>query len=89
VKGGVRGSVAQLGCGTRTPQLADLAAPGWRTHPAVEEACRGLLLRDPPEHGRLRRIMQAAFSRTRLAALTGRIDQAVVGVLDHLESRLR
>ena len=67
----------------------DATQPGWRTHPAVEEACRFLLLRDPPEHGRLRRIMQAGFSRTRLAALTGRIDQAVAGVLDHLESRLR
>ncbi len=55
--------------------------------PLYEHHTTSLVFRDPPDHTRIRKLFQAAFTRKALAALEPRIDQLVDTYLDELEDR--
>ena len=54
-----------------------------------EHHTTSLVFRDPPDHTRIRKLFQAAFTRKALSALEPRIGQLVDGYLDELEDRGR
>ena len=52
-----------------------------------EHHTTSLVFNDPPDHTRIRKLFQAAFTRKALAALTPRIHTLVDGYLDRLEEQ--
>lgn len=63
----------------------DLAELGWVETPLD----RNLLNVDPPDHTRLRRLVQQAFTPKFVAGLRSRIEQVAEGLLDEIEDRAR
>lgn len=61
--------------------------PKFGDSPLYEHHTTSLVFRDPPDHTRIRKLFQAAFTRKALAALEPRIHQLVDGYLDDLDSR--
>ncbi|HYZ99721.1 MAG TPA: cytochrome P450 [Acidimicrobiales bacterium] len=70
---------------TFTPTLARTAFAGPRSRHAGREfgrlASRALLLRDPPDHARLRRLVSRAFTPRAVEALTPRIEELTAQLL--------
>jgi cytochrome P450 len=62
---------------------AGFAPPGSRP-PDTEPM---MLFRDPPDHERLRRLVQKAFTARRIARLEPRIEEITSGLLDAIETR--
>jgi cytochrome P450 len=61
--------------------------PKFGDSPLYEHHTTSLVFRDPPDHTRIRKLFQAAFTRKALAALEPRIHALVDGYLDELEER--
>jgi len=61
--------------------------PKFGDSPLYEHHTTSLVFRDPPDHTRIRKLFQAAFTRKALAALEPRIHELVDGYLDDLEDR--
>jgi len=61
--------------------------PKFGDSPLYEHHTTSLVFRDPPDHTRIRKLFQAAFTRKALAALEPRIHQLVDGYLDDLAAR--
>jgi len=61
--------------------------PKFGQSPLYEHHTTSLVFRDPPDHTRIRKLFQAAFTRKALAALEPRIHQLVDQYLDELEER--
>lgn len=57
-----------------------------KVRPLVDHYSRGLINSDPPDHTRMRRLVQAGFSPRMLEPLRPRIQQIVDGLLDRIES---
>ncbi|MBM9509847.1 cytochrome P450 [Actinacidiphila acididurans] len=76
---------------TRNPALLaqseswmDKASPGWRQHPAVVQNIETILFKDPPEHSRLRRLVNRSFTPRRVALMREDIGRLVDRALDRL-----
>ena len=61
--------------------------PKFGDSPLFEHHTTSLVFRDPPDHTRIRKLFQAAFTPRALAALEPRIDALVDGYLDKAEDR--
>ena len=61
--------------------------PKFADSPLYEHHTTSLVFRDPPDHTRIRKLFQAAFTRKALAALEPRIHDLVDGYLDELADR--
>lgn len=49
---------------------------------------RSMLIQDPPDHTRVRKLANKAFTRSRIEALRGHIEDLVRGLLDDVETKL-
>jgi len=54
--------------------LAFLGFPNWAEHPALRMLFTSMLVANPPEHTRLRRLVSSAFTARRVAALRPAIE---------------
>ena len=68
----------------QSPDWMDKASPGWRDHPAVVQNIESVLFRDPPDHTRLRRLVNRSFTPRRVA----RMREDVVRLVDRSLDRL-
>ena len=58
-----------------------------RAHRSIQFFDESVLLMDPPEHGRVRRVLSAAFTPTRIAALECKVQQVTDQLLDMMAER--
>lgn len=58
-----------------------------RAHRSIQLFDESVLLQDPPEHSRVRKLLGAAFTRTRIAAMEGKVQQVTDQLLDDLAER--
>ncbi|MEQ8700427.1 MAG: cytochrome P450, partial [Bauldia litoralis] len=61
--------------------------PKFGDSPLFEHHTTSLVFRDAPDHARIRKLFQHAFTRKALAALEDRIEHLVEGYLDRLEDQ--
>jgi len=64
--------------------LAFLGFPDWTEHPALRMFYTSLLILNPPDHTRLRRLVSGAFTARRVQALRPAIERMVEELLDGL-----
>jgi cytochrome P450 len=70
-------------------RLAAFPAIGdWATHPALRLLFTSMLLRNPPDHTRLRRFVSGAFRSRQVQALRPSIVRTVDGLLDGMSGEL-
>jgi cytochrome P450 len=62
--------------------LAFAGFPEWSEHPALYQLFTSLLVRNPPDHTRLRRLVSGAFTARRVQALRPAIERMVDDLLD-------
>jgi len=62
--------------------LADVGYPDWSEHSALRQLFTSLLLINPPDHTRLRRLVSSAFTARRVQALQPAIVRMVDDLLD-------
>ncbi|MFU8874128.1 cytochrome P450 [Micromonospora sp. SL4-19] len=71
--------------GVMNDELRDQFLPGWRESPAVASISRSMLRANPPDHGRMRRLVAGAFTPRRIAAMRDVVvrqaDELVDGML--------
>jgi cytochrome P450 len=65
--------------------LAFLGFPDWTEHPALRMFYTSLLILNPPDHTRLRRLVSGAFTARRVQALRPAIERMVEDLLDGLD----
>jgi cytochrome P450 len=65
--------------------LAFLGFPNWADHPALRQMFTSLLLLNPPDHTRLRRLVSGTFTARRVQALRPAIAAMVDELLDGLD----
>ncbi|WP_206061048.1 cytochrome P450 [Nonomuraea basaltis] len=65
------------------PAIAD-----WSAHPALRLLFTSMLLRNPPDHTRLRRLVSGAFTPRRVQALRAEIARTVDDLLDGMSGEL-
>jgi cytochrome P450 len=65
--------------------LAFLGFPDWADHPALRQMFTSMLLRNPPDHTRLRRLVSGTFTARRVQALRPAIEAMVDDLLDGLD----
>jgi cytochrome P450 len=64
--------------------LAFLGYPDWRDHPALYQLFTSMLVLNPPDHTRLRRLVSGAFTARRVQALRPAIERMVDDLLDSI-----
>jgi cytochrome P450 len=64
--------------------LAFLGYPDWPEHPALRQLFTSLLVLNPPDHTRLRRLVSGAFTARRVRALRPAIVRMVDDLLDEM-----
>jgi cytochrome P450 len=62
-----------------------LLLPDWEDHPALRQLFTSMLLRNPPDHTRLRRLVSGTFTARRVAALRPAIAAMVDDLLNDLD----
>jgi cytochrome P450 len=78
---------------TRDPRLGHLPAhmlslvglPDWEEHPALRLLFTSMLLLNPPDHTRLRRLVSSAFTARRVQTLRPAVERIVADLLDDLD----
>ncbi|MGW5048865.1 cytochrome P450 [Streptomyces griseoluteus] len=70
----------------RTPDgdPQDPGLPGWRERPSTRTLGESMLVRNPPEHTRLRRLVSGAFSPRRVMELAPDVEGLVAACLDRM-----
>ncbi|MEV8509848.1 cytochrome P450 [Actinoplanes sp. NPDC051475] len=68
--------------GHMPPHMIDFVSPGWQDHPALRQLFTSLLVTNPPDHTRLRRLVSSSFTARRVQALQPRITEMVGELLD-------
>jgi cytochrome P450 len=63
---------------------ADEHEPGWRERPTMRHLLASMLRLNPPDHSRVRGLVNRAFTERRVATLRTRIEQVADRVLDNL-----
>lgn len=66
--------------------LAAQGLPDWRDHPSLAMMFDSLLMRNPPEHTRLRTAVAQAFTPRRVAALEPAVRDVVADLLDRFDT---
>jgi cytochrome P450 len=64
--------------------LAFIGYPDWRDHPALSLMYTSMLVLNPPDHTRLRRLVSSAFTARRVQSLRPAIERMVDSLLDDL-----
>lgn len=70
--------------GHMPPHMIDFVSPGWQDHPALRQLFTSLLVTNPPDHTRLRRLVSSSFTARRVQALQPRIVEMVGELLDRM-----
>jgi cytochrome P450 len=70
--------------GTQSAEWMDRVSPEWRDHPAVVQNIESVLFRNPPEHTRLRRLVNRSFTPRRVARMREDAARLVDRSLDRL-----
>jgi cytochrome P450 len=70
--------------GVQNEAWMDGVSPGWRTHPSVVQNIESVLFKNPPEHTRLRKLVNKSFTARRVTALRESISALVDRALDRL-----
>jgi cytochrome P450 len=65
-----------------------LTKPGWEPDPATSILGMHMLNTDPPDHTRLRKLVNKAFTARRIARLRPRIEEITASLLDALAERV-
>ncbi|MEU7908642.1 cytochrome P450 [Actinoplanes sp. NPDC049118] len=80
---------------TRHPKLGHLPShmmefvrPDWADHPALHQLFTSVLLSNPPDHTRLRRLVSSSFTARRVQALRPRIAQMVEDLLEQMSGEV-
>lgn len=60
--------------------------PHWRQRPGLRLIFGSMLVANPPEHTRLRRLVSGAFTNRRVAGMRAAIEGLVSGLLDRMEA---
>jgi cytochrome P450 len=68
--------------------LALLGLPDWAEHPALRQLFTSMLLLNPPDHTRLRRLVSATFTARRVQALRPAIERMVEELLDGMAGEI-
>jgi cytochrome P450 len=68
--------------------LAFIGFPDWEDHPALRQLFTSLLVRNPPDHTRLRRLVSSAFTARRVQALRPAIEAMVDDLLDQMSGEV-
>jgi cytochrome P450 len=70
----------------KTPERALAAAghPNWHDRPSLRLLYGSLLMLNPPDHTRLRRLVSAAFTARRVAALRPAVERITADLLDRM-----
>ena len=68
----------------QSPEWMDKVSPGWRDHPAVVQNIESILFRDPPDHTRLRRVVNRSFTPRRVEMIRAEIARLVEATLDRI-----
>ena len=68
----------------QSPEWMDKVSPDWREHPAVVQNIESILFRDPPDHTRLRRVVNRSFTPRRVEMIRGEIGRLVEATLDRI-----
>jgi cytochrome P450 len=67
-----------------TDMLGFIGLADWADHPALRQLFLSMLLRNPPDHTRLRRLVSSSFTARRVQALRPRIAAMVDDLLDEM-----
>ncbi len=67
------------------PERMAQLPPVYRAY--IEQIKNGIVVRDPPEHTRLRGLLQGAFTRARVLGLRSAIETIAEGLLDDMERK--
>ncbi|MFI7603377.1 cytochrome P450 [Actinoplanes sp. NPDC049681] len=70
--------------GHMPPHMIDFVSPGWQDHPALRQLFTSILVINPPDHTRLRRLVSSSFTARRVQALQPRIAEMVGELLDRM-----
>ncbi|MEV4642505.1 cytochrome P450 [Actinoplanes sp. NPDC049548] len=70
--------------GHMPPHMFDFVSPGWQDHPALRQLFTSMLVSNPPDHTRLRRLVSSSFTARRVQALRPRIVEMVGQLLDRM-----
>ncbi|HEY2508647.1 MAG TPA: cytochrome P450 [Streptosporangiaceae bacterium] len=81
----INGVLRDPAFGAADAELYDQIMPGWRDHPSV--SLNGLLTLNPPEHGRIRRLVSREFTSRRIAALAPAIAAMTDSLLAEMAER--
>ncbi|SDQ86507.1 cytochrome P450 [Quadrisphaera sp. DSM 44207] len=74
--------------GNPPSQAMEFIAPGWEDHPATRLLFTSMLMTNPPDHTRLRRLVSSSFTARRVQALQPRIAEMVEDRLDHVDGEI-
>lgn len=70
--------------GVQNESWMDKVSPDWRTHPSVVQNIESVLFHNPPQHTRLRKLVNKSFTARRVAAIRESVRGLVDGALDRL-----
>ena len=70
--------------GAQNEEWMDKVSPDWRSHPSVVQNIESVLFRNPPEHTRLRKLVNKSFTARRVAQLREDVSGLVERALDRL-----
>jgi cytochrome P450 len=65
--------------------LAFVGLPDWADHPSLQQLFTSMLVANPPDHTRLRRLVSSAFTARRVQALRPAVERSVAELLDGLD----
>jgi cytochrome P450 len=68
--------------------LAFVGYPDWREHPALHQLFTSMLMLNPPDHTRLRRLVSSAFTARRVQGLRRAVERMVDDLLDGMDGEL-
>ncbi|BCJ52552.1 cytochrome P450 [Actinoplanes sp. NBRC 14428] len=68
--------------------MLDFVSPGWPDHPALKQLFTSILALNPPDHTRLRRLVNSSFTARRVQALGPRIGAMVDELLDRMSGEV-
>jgi cytochrome P450 len=78
-------AIRNTALGVQNEAWMDRVSPGWRGRPSVVQNIESVLFRNPPEHTRLRKLVNKSFTARRVAAIRDSVSVLVERAMDRLE----